>query len=64
MNPNAALARIRHLAAAVTRSDATLSDVDELGCAVRDLDDWLTRGGFLPEAWRDAHGRGALDRPA
>jgi len=51
MDPNVILARLRRLAAAVIRGDASLSDVTELGEAVQDLDAWLSRAGALPRAW-------------
>jgi len=67
MDPNTALARLRQLASAVVRGDASLSDVAELGELVQDLDAWLTNGapaanggGFLPAAWDRATTRAAL----
>jgi hypothetical protein len=42
MDPNAALAIVR----------AALDDMpEEAAEAFRGLDEWLSRGGFLPEAW-------------
>ena len=43
MDPNAALNTIRAL------MDST--DDVELREAIEDLDNWLSRGGFLPEDW-------------
>lgn len=64
MDPNTALTRIREL---ITEADALYaslchedSEVHEilytLTEAVEGLDRWLSRGGFLPEAWV-SHGR-------
>lgn len=55
MDPNAALARIRHLADRIL-DERTSEDVagflaSELADTVTGLDEWLTRGGFLPEPW-------------
>lgn len=56
MDPNAALAAIRRL---VTESDVVDLDdrellasmLEDLANRVQGLDDWLTGGGFLPDAW-------------
>lgn len=56
MDPNATLKRIRELVEAVLDHD--LDDRDALDAAgyladaVQALDQWLSKGGFLPEAWR------------
>jgi hypothetical protein len=47
MDPNATLAQIRELIAAGTKVD--LEQAAELMTA---LDEWLSRGGFLPDAWQ------------
>lgn len=54
MDPNTTLARIhelitdaRHANTLEARHDAGL----DLAEAVEDLDDWLSKGGFLPAAW-------------
>lgn len=56
MDPNRALADIRRL---VARLDAGFNgpepfdpaDAHELAELVDGLDQWLSRGGFLPDAW-------------
>lgn len=52
MDPNATLAEILHAAMCVIASDG-LDHVRALDLAerVQSLDEWLTRGGFLPDAW-------------
>lgn len=53
MDPNAALAEIRELTAAFEHDGATDEhDAVRLAELVSGLDEWLTRGGFLPDAWR------------
>ena len=47
MDPNATLKVIRRMLAANEED----MDVGELCCAVRDLDEWMSRGGFLPVEW-------------
>lgn len=49
MDPNANLARIRELLN--NSGDSTSDDVEELEMLVRSMDEWLSRGGFLPAAW-------------
>jgi hypothetical protein len=55
MDPNALLARIRILQTLVESGPqdptALLENANELAEAVQDMDTWLSRGGFLPEAW-------------
>lgn len=46
MDPNVTLARIRELLETAGETDPL-----ELRDAVRDLDGWLTRGTFFPDAW-------------
>lgn len=46
MDPNATLTRIRKL------TTEGHFDCDEYRELFGDLDDWLSRGGFLPDAWR------------
>lgn len=53
MDPDAALEQIRrHLAEFHARPSSALTDPHELVELVDGLDQWLTRGGFLPAAWR------------
>lgn len=51
MDPNATLAEIR---AIVTRfqTESDYESMDELVEYVQAMDEWLSRGGFEPEAWR------------
>lgn len=57
MDPNVVLTNIRRLLEAVefqVQPDTGLVDLDdacELIDAFRDLDGWLSRGGFLPADW-------------
>ena len=55
MDPNAALATIRRLIDLYAK-DAVLDqdDASALVEAVEGLDGWLSKGGFLPEAWSRA----------
>lgn len=65
MDPNATLYRMldraRAIIAAIDEgSENVADDANELAEAVENLDEWIRRGGFLPDAW-DAGtcGRGA-----
>jgi hypothetical protein len=51
MDPNATLERIR----AITARRTNWSEADELLDLVRELDEWLSKGGFLPDAWLYVH---------
>jgi len=56
MDPNATLAIIRELAHIIHggQHPALAGDYEtasRLAGAFQDLDEWLTRGGFLPTAW-------------
>jgi hypothetical protein len=59
MDPTETLKRIRGLVSSLTelRMDASCDDVaedgEELASAVNDLDEWLSRGGFLPRQWTE-----------
>ncbi|MET0351219.1 MAG: hypothetical protein ABW067_15615 [Rhizobacter sp.] len=55
MDPDELLHRIREgVAEALEESGAKRTDlVDELAENVNALDDWLSKGGFLPGAWRE-----------
>jgi hypothetical protein len=50
MDPNAALADIRSILA--DRAEDGSWDADQLAERINDLDNWLTRGGFLPADWQ------------
>lgn len=54
MDPSATLTEIRRLVAeGMDGSDAELFDrMSELLDSFDGLDGWLSRGGFLPEAWQ------------
>lgn len=49
MDPNATLATIRMIIAA---EDYPLK-VGDLSDRINALDEWLSKGGFLPDDWRD-----------
>lgn len=49
MDPTAALENLRQLIVAV--ADGELADLDEIEAQFTDLDNWLVRGGALPEQW-------------
>jgi hypothetical protein len=52
MDPNAALNSIRATVQAVLdHKDVDDSDLDDLADGIRNLDNWLSRGGFLPQPW-------------
>lgn len=55
MDPNETLHRLRELTnEAIEESGAPRTDLaGELGEAFNALDDWLSKGGFLPGAWRE-----------
>lgn len=53
MDPDALLTEIR---ACYTKLNASIDPDrielgDELGDMIADLDEWITKGGFLPKAW-------------
>lgn len=58
MDPDMTLVEIRNLCAEMRHPLATPQDVasigDELAGLVTGLDQWLERGGFLPQAWSAA----------
>jgi hypothetical protein len=69
MDPNEALRRLR---AAIARArqladgdsnDAEIEAWQEVGEYVQALDDWLSKGGFLPNAWLSAPPAGQLADP-
>jgi len=51
MDPNATLDSIRELFARADTETFDLADGQTLADLVGALDDWLTKGGFLPDAW-------------
>ncbi|MBK6906324.1 MAG: hypothetical protein IPH08_04145 [Rhodocyclaceae bacterium] len=66
MDPNEVLKRIRAIAwgqhrtcqlhHTPTEMVPTLDDYQVLADLACDLDEWMSRGGFLPDAWRDDGG--------
>jgi hypothetical protein len=60
MDPNAALAEIRKELGQVREAIEGDGDlVDSASClvdAVEALDEWLSKGGFQPDAWRVKYG--------
>lgn len=53
MDPNEALRRIRGLVGAVLDHSPREWQPRELAEQVQALDNWLSRGGFPPEDWRE-----------
>lgn len=54
MDPNATLAKLRHaIESFEDQSDPILAEIaaQEMFEAAQDLDEWLSKGGFLPDAW-------------
>lgn len=54
MDPNCNLEEQREIAARILKNEgsAATSDVLRLAELVQALDEWITKGGFLPQAWR------------
>lgn len=50
MDPDELLRRI--VAIAYSADPLSVSDAIELAVGVRDLDQWLRKGGYLPQAWQ------------
>jgi hypothetical protein len=51
MDPNAALKQIRSLIELVRQDKITDSELYDLAYLIEGLDNWLSKGGVLPEAW-------------
>lgn len=51
MDPNAALAEIRKLTRDVLKGRADEEDIERLAELIEGLDNWLSKGGFLPKNW-------------
>lgn len=55
MDPNEALRQIRRITRAMPAEDIgyeeAVDSLNELIECVRSLDEWLGKGGFLPDAW-------------
>lgn len=58
MDPNAALAEIRKINSSLTDGAGLLTEgeavatLDRLSELTEGLDEWLSQGGFLPDAWQ------------
>lgn len=53
-DPDIALAEIRHFYQRILAGQDAEDDGLALAEYVRDLDEWLAAGGFLPERWESA----------
>lgn len=51
MDPNATLVRIDELCEQILGDTQSDSAATELAEAVRDLNEWLAKGGMLPRRW-------------
>lgn len=61
MDPNEALRRIRGVVQRIgddasARTLDAFSELEEITDAAQALDEWLSKGGFLPDGWRNAWG--------
>jgi hypothetical protein len=54
MDPDEVVRTIREIVQRITEDDHVESDLGELADAFESLDLWLSRGGFLPDDWKDA----------
>jgi hypothetical protein len=58
MDPNAALEEMRSIAQALVEADEldsdALTDALRLSELVQSLDEWLSKGNFLPSRWKTA----------
>lgn len=52
MDPNATLANIREILSTYWAGPSEPELVDRLAELTGDLDEWLTNGGFYPDAWQ------------
>ncbi|QIG58272.1 hypothetical protein SEA_SKOG_120 [Gordonia phage Skog] len=52
MDPDKTLARIRKLVEENRSADLSRGEVDALTGLFENLDEWMTKGGFAPTAWR------------
>lgn len=50
MDPNANLEEQRRIVSTIIRDGS--GDAERLADLVEALDEWLSKGGFLPEAWK------------
>ena len=63
MDPNAALAEIRAEVEEVRRlaTDTEYTGAQALADKVEALDEWLSKGGFYPEAWTTRVGKATVE---
>jgi len=52
MDPNETLKVLREMVARVFADDNADDNATELAETFDNLDNWITRGGFLPEGWQ------------
>lgn len=56
MDPNETLTVIRHCVAIIETADRESEEYTDAALSLaeftRNLDEWLARGGFLPDAWK------------
>jgi hypothetical protein len=53
MDPDVCLAEIRLILD--DHASGEWVDLDRLTHLINSMDEWISSGGFLPQAWRDAH---------
>jgi hypothetical protein len=64
MDPDAALSNLRYLfSVALEMQKLTHNDIVVLNEQFEALDGWLSRGGFLPQAWVPEMGREVKETP-
>lgn len=51
MDPNATYAKMYCVAREILKNSTASEDAAELAELVLTLNDWIMRGGFLPDAW-------------
>jgi hypothetical protein len=54
MDPNEALAQLRDLLKVIDHDADATQVLADFAVTFDGLDTWLSRGGFLPTAWKDA----------
>lgn len=52
MDPNANLTRQREIVARIVEGESQDGDLEELADLAEALDEWLSKGGFLPARWQ------------
>lgn len=57
MDPDEALAQIRQHVKDILETEKEEDDLDVMRFAelVQGLDEWISKGGFLPQAWKTSH---------